>query len=473
MLPPLGLFVLLCLLATAQDEKPKEEEKKKPEPPKIVKPTQKEIDAAIQQGAEYIKQQQNSDGSWPMGPGDIPRHRFRNQMGPQTLGHTALMLLTLLHADVKVEDSVVERAFNFLFEKREEFAHTYNCALTLMALDMYVEKKAKAGAKGRRHKRPVSKEKVFRKQSKVFRLFATELMMKLYAGQLEDGSWTYWASKGKIPGLGTGVREEEDEDKKEDENFKRPKPPDIGGDLSNTQYALLGLRAAAEMGIQFSDSVWANAAKLILSRQEAKKEPVVPGFFVPIAAAPWGKRLGSRGRGKTEVGSKRRDFVPRGWGYVQSTTRTHAYGAMTVIGVASLSICKHYGHRAAGFTKKIREQIDAAIEDGCAWLVENYDILDNIKWKDPTARYRRAEGKIDGYYMYGWERAGILTGLIEFGGRDWYAEGARYLVDEQAEDGSWSAQMFYEPKATISTAFAVLFLKRATKPLTIRTGSQR
>ena len=65
------------------------------------------------------------------------------------------------------------------------------------------------------------------------------------------------------------------------------------------------------------------------------------------------------------------------------------------------------------------------------------------------------------YALYGIERAGVLGGRSTMAGKPWYAPGARRLVDEQGRDGLWTGS--YEP--SVDTAFAILFLKRATVPV--------
>jgi hypothetical protein len=64
------------------------------------------------------------------------------------------------------------------------------------------------------------------------------------------------------------------------------------------------------------------------------------------------------------------------------------------------------------------------------------------------------------HYAYLWaiERWCGLTGRTEVAGLDWYAAGARWLVDTQAADGSWTA----DDKPFENTCLALLFLRRAT-----------
>ncbi len=65
------------------------------------------------------------------------------------------------------------------------------------------------------------------------------------------------------------------------------------------------------------------------------------------------------------------------------------------------------------------------------------------------------------YYLYALERACGLSGTEKLGAHAWYAEGAKVLLDRQGELGQWG-----KGGASIAeTCFAILFLRRATKPL--------
>lgn len=437
-------------------------------PAKPAKPTQKEIDQAIDRGAQYLIQSQASDGSWAIGPADISTHGYANFMGPQAIGLTALAVLTILDADVDPDHEAIQRGFKYLLESRDRMEHTYNCAITLMAIEAFAEKgfkkwreqgaKQAVGIRGKDH---------FLGRTKGMMDLAKELTVRLVKGQLDDGSWTYGAHSGPVRS-GTGV--EGQETGGVGGGGRPPFPPQfagLGGDLSNTQYALLGLRAAAELGIRFDANVWFKAVGCFLDRQE-KDGPKVASFPVPAATDQlWGDMKAPRRIGSTGVQERRSDFRARGWGYTVRMSRPAAYGAMTTIGVASLVICKYYLRGHPGLMKgDLLKRIDEAIEDGCAWVEHNFSVKDNIKWiGDGSWTLKNDPPKIDGYYMYGVERAGVLSGVEFFGTKDWYGLGARRLVDQQQKDGSWSSDMAYEPKPAISTCFAVLFLKRATKPI--------
>ena len=67
-------------------------------------------------------------------------------------------------------------------------------------------------------------------------------------------------------------------------------------------------------------------------------------------------------------------------------------------------------------------------------------------------------------YLYALERVGILSGTVDIGTHDWYREGANFILKSQKEDGSWKTATG-GGNAVWDTCFAILFLKRATRPL--------
>jgi hypothetical protein len=68
------------------------------------------------------------------------------------------------------------------------------------------------------------------------------------------------------------------------------------------------------------------------------------------------------------------------------------------------------------------------------------------------------------YWIYSVERAGSAANVEFFGNRNWYKEGATYLLACQNGDGSWGGEN--GAKKICDTAWAILFLRRATKGIT-------
>ncbi len=98
---------------------------------------------------------------------------------------------------------------------------------------------------------------------------------------------------------------------------------------------------------------------------------------------------------------------------------------------------------------------DTTAKNGLAWLSAHYDI-DSNPGKGAHWLY---------YYLYGLERVGVLYGTEKIGSHDWYQEGAKFLLDKQGANGAWNAEW--------DTCFAILFLKKATKPLVASTDGKR
>lgn len=179
--------------------------------------------------------------------------------------------------------------------------------------------------------------------------------------------------------------------------------PDGRMDLSNTQYAALALRAAARSGLEVSDNFWELLADRVIELQESFADDLDPAGFA--YAAP------------------------------------HKVSAsMTAAGVGVLAICKEQG--------VTDRRIEHSLSIGLAWLARGFTVTEN--------RPRGLDYIY--YYLYGLERVGALLGLERIGSHHWYAEGAAFLVEQQAADGRW----FGQPQ----TAFALLFLTKATGPMT-------
>ncbi|HEX7899155.1 MAG TPA: prenyltransferase/squalene oxidase repeat-containing protein [Planctomycetota bacterium] len=125
-----------------------------------------------------------------------------------------------------------------------------------------------------------------------------------------------------------------------------------------------------------------------------------------------------------------------GWGY---NGNNRAYGSMTVGAIGARAILLHIQGRDW--------KRDPVLRAGVDWETANFTVTDN-----PF----RTGGHVL-YYLYGLERAGMLCEIQKFGPNDWYASGARHLLTLQKPDGSWGPHT--------DTAFAILFLKRATRSM--------
>jgi len=180
------------------------------------------------------------------------------------------------------------------------------------------------------------------------------------------------------------------------------------GDNSNAQYAALGLRSCHDAGI------------------------ILPAEVVQPAEQWWRDGIGADG-----------------WGYLSKNDA--GYGSMTAGAVGCLTIYLFIQGRP--WIK------DKEVVTGMEWLASNFTVTANPKTPEPA----NGQGGWQYYYLYALERAGIFFGTETFGAHEWYVEGARYLLGEQKDDGSWMTAKANH--AIWDTCFAVLFLRRATRPL--------
>jgi len=188
-------------------------------------------------------------------------------------------------------------------------------------------------------------------------------------------------------------------------------------DASATQFVLLALREAVRAGYPLNEvapDVWKGAAEAVRGFQ------VDNGAFRYQGDYPWS-------------------------------------AGMTAASVASLLICKEQMMLAK---KPVPEWLDGSVTNGIKCLGEIFDVEknrgdENVKDHPPGYHY---------YHLYGLERAGVLSGKKEFGGKAWYPRGAAFLLGHQHEDGAWEDETCMRPKDVLGTCFALLFLKRATPP---------
>jgi hypothetical protein len=218
-------------------------------------------------------------------------------------------------------------------------------------------------------------------------------------------------------------------------------------DLSNTQYAILGLRAARDCGASVPMTCFQRALEWTLALQQADGPEVHQRI------------LGSGKPGETDYVIKAGDRA-RGFGYQKPESAVT--GSMTTAGIAVLAICRDMllKPRFAGYVDETEKRVNRSIRDGFAWLDKHFAVDKNPPPGAPGWHY---------YYLYGLERACVFGGRVNLGTHRWYPEGATYLVKNQVADGSWSTGAMggkeVLPSDVIDTAWALLFLKKATRPV--------
>ena len=200
-------------------------------------------------------------------------------------------------------------------------------------------------------------------------------------------------------------------------------------DLSCTQFAALGLRAAAKAGLEVPERVWIDLAEGVIDHQQKQERVDTPSALVDA----YGGKISTAGFAYRPVNPK------------------HATGSMSTAGVATLALClEQLGENCPS---KLRSIIERQSEYGLNWMATHWSVSSN-------------PGKGDWlhYYLYGMERVGAFLETEEIGDRDWYWEGAEYLCNSQVPTGL-NAGHWRDPhgRSESATCFALLFLKRASK----------
>lgn len=297
------------------------------------------IDDAIARGAHWLIRTQSRDGSW-RGP------QFEHYRG-----FTALCAYTLIKCGYPKEHPAVRAAFDWL--ERQELHRTYDLGCALMAYEAY----------GDDRPMPIVKE------------YAKKLVQSCGNGSRDRGGrWGY-----------PGNHDEQDM---------------TWTDLSNTQYAVLGLRAARRCGVKAGTKrFWTRVANDLLEDQES-----------------YG-----------------------GFGYRQGQK---ANGSMTVAGITTLVVCRDALNDLNG-GRAIMGRLRAGVNRGFMWLDKHWDL-------------QKIAGAWHYYYMYGMERVCAFTDKGRVGKHEWHAVGSKALVGAQHADGHWR-------HSESDTCFALLFLRRGSR----------
>ncbi|MFN0206779.1 MAG: hypothetical protein ACKVS6_10775 [Planctomycetota bacterium] len=338
----------------------------------------------------------------------------------------------------------IEKGFQFV--KKEPFKETYALSLLLLAIDAYAAPRWERTSMARMAADAKIRYKYPRRLTSADRLWIQQTVDELCNHRFK-GLWSYRKNAGT-------------------------------GDISNTQFAVLGLRAAANCGVAIDPKIWYESIEYFLKFQDDAGPPAsypmlrskigidktIEVISVDAQQRSWGysfEKGGTPMNGKDGPVQKKKDKPIIGWSF--GATGTH-----TSIGIASLQIARDEVNRClrAKLDADIRDKlqkdnsrIDKAIRDGLGWLAGNWNLEE-----DPG-------GGFPFYYLYSVERVGALLGERFLAGHDWYREGAEILLRRQLPDGAWPSDMgevnaFGSPDVT-TTSFALLFLRRATAPAVI------
>jgi hypothetical protein len=320
----------------------------------------KDVRNSIKRAQQFLARSQNRDGSWSLGDGNLYR-----------AGVSSLTVLALINSGLTTENRTVAKGLEYLRDVKDP-GYTYERSLIISALAA-----AKAGVKDR---------------AKIL-----ALARKLEDSQITRGNnaglWSYGGRDNLI---------------------------NLGGDRSNGQFAVLGLRDAAHAGIPVSRRTW----------QRVREN--------------WQRFQSPDG----------------GWGY---SGRGGSTGSMTVAGISTLVIAESMLRDGKQDTNPDGspkccggEQPDTHLEKAVKWMTTHFAVGHNP-----------SDNSWPLYYLYGLERAGRLSGRRFFGDHDWYREGAGHLVRTQSPRGLWQGEGSAESNPIVATSFALLFLSKGMAPVLI------
>lgn len=196
------------------------------------------------------------------------------------------------------------------------------------------------------------------------------------------------------------------------------------GDESNTQFAVLALWEASKLGINVNAEVKGEKDKSLVDAIRKCEQ-----YWL-----------------KNRIGAA--------WGYQNRGPS----GSMACAGIASMVILQeattgvdasvgNNGIQCCGGQKEV-SHVDQAMQ----WLASNIALDHNPHGQGYTL-----------YYLYALERVGRLTGQRLIGNRDWYREGAEFLLSTQLTGGS-----FRDGHDEVSsTAMALLFLSKGKRQVVV------
>ena len=373
------------------------------------RPLKTQIDEAVSKGVRWLKSQQGRIGKIS----DKRGYPLGTKGG---VGATALSLMALVHSGVPRDDPTIVRGFAYISKARTQ--QSYDLALTLMAIETkYLTLEMIRDVV--EFKEEDARREIAKKISKQDKALAERVSHQLMALQGEGGAFNYVVAHKDW------------------------------GNLSNTQYALLGLKSASRMGVSIPTSVWKRCLRAIT--KAARPTSATP---VDIKSRQWNAKV-----------ENTHQAVPLGWSYWLPRQDREAgegmvTGTMVTSALCSVAICQSELLGTAEWNKELHDLCAKAEWGALAWLQQHFGV--RASW--PPAAWWGSS--MSSFYLYSVERAFIMSRVRVLGGHDWFLEGTAVVLSRQELDGRWEGS---QGLSVVDTAFALLFLKRATIPVATET----
>jgi hypothetical protein len=395
----------LAALGTVAAQNPKVDDIHKV-PPAL----QTKIDAAVENGAAYLKNAQTQNGTW-------------NRDRGETEGVTALAAWTLLESGVPASDRAIQKAAEVLRQAAVRETKNYHISLMIFFFDKL----------GDPEDIPLIES----------------LAARLMAGQLSDAGWNYQSpaapDQQRLQGL-VGNRKGNGGKVALPRTFQQLSPAiqqQLQGlrlgktagvsDNSNTQFAMLALWVARRYGIPADSSLAATGKRFWTTQGQDggwgyHGSGGMPGSG---AFAPQGAQVPPGGFKLPNVGG------PDAFEMMRSPS-------MTPVGLIGIALGVGVNPQFKGKVNTEMLLKDDHVRAGFARLAG--------LMKAGKIGHKRAY-----YFVWTLERMGVIYNTRNIGDIPWYQWGAEQLVTAQAGNGSWPGGEF----GVCDTCFALLFLKRA------------
>jgi hypothetical protein len=409
-----GILLLGCAAPAGADPVP------------LTKEEQAKIDQAIDKGVEFLKgaQSERGDFKWRM---------YRD--GRFLAAQCALPAYALLESGVPADDPVIQKSADFLRAKVRDSDFTYELSLALLFLD--------------RLGNPADKKLI------------QTLAVRLLAGQHHTGGWSYRCpvldEKGErdlLHALEVLSKEMSDKKKTREQALAgMAVPPALQTVPAFRSAAALiwrepppNTQTVADSAVRFSpvgrtDNSNTQFAMLALWVAQRHGVPVLPTFEIMVDRF------------------ERSHAYPSGmWWYALDEEA----GSRSMICVGLMALAIGRGLKMPTTGAAIGAKKDVHVLKGLAALARRVG--------KPAGRMDRPVPFHDLYFLWSLERVAMLYDLPAIGDKDWYRWGAESLVTNQAKAGfwtgasptpEWGGKRNYDYRASLSTGFALLFLKRA------------
>jgi len=406
-------------------------------PPAAPAADQAKIDEAIRRGAEFLKR-----GSLAPAAGNQTQYD-----GSHGLGTAALAGLALLEADVPPTDPAIVAITNIVRDAAYSESKTYQVSLAILYLDRL-----------NKDSRDSTDEPLIQ-----------VLGCRLLAGQNSVGGWTY-ATFAEVPPAdalrlrkvskptgGGKLHPEADRIYQSVRRGARFGGSGGGDDNSNTQFGIVALWVAQRHGVPCEP-----AFRLIENRFMRSQSPADHGWSYTSMASGGGASspamtcaglLGMAvGKANAEAKLTGKRNVPDGEAKPENDDPFYQPPAKGTAKPEDGSSGEEEKLDPIKEEKKILTFRDACIERGLKALGlilvgQQRAINDNTGMG----------GVGDLYFLWSMERVAVAFGLETIGDVDWHKWGCDRILPAQQGDGSWTGSN----GANISTAFAILFLKKS------------